>query len=175
VGTDSYSFQVIHTPGHTDGHISLFEPTQGWLFTGDMFISEQIQTMHCEEDVYKMIDSLNRLLQYDFKTLFCASGRVVDNARDAVMAKSLYLEDLGERVRDLDRRGIPPEEIRSQLLGEEGFLNKVSEGEWGKINLVRSYLRSANQVAPLPPENPGVGIASGRVRSLLTQKDESAR
>lgn len=39
VVTERYSFQVIHTPGHTDGHISLLETKQGWLFTGDLFIS----------------------------------------------------------------------------------------------------------------------------------------
>jgi glyoxylase-like metal-dependent hydrolase (beta-lactamase superfamily II) len=31
-----YSFQVIHTPGHHPGHISLFEPEQRVLFVGDM-------------------------------------------------------------------------------------------------------------------------------------------
>jgi glyoxylase-like metal-dependent hydrolase (beta-lactamase superfamily II) len=31
----AFSLQVIHTPGHSPGHICLFEPTLRFLFTGD--------------------------------------------------------------------------------------------------------------------------------------------
>ncbi len=33
--------QVVETPGHTPGHISLFIPTAGILFTGDLIVSEK--------------------------------------------------------------------------------------------------------------------------------------
>lgn len=38
--------RVIATPGHTPGHISLFAPSVGVLFTGDSIIS-QGGTLHC--------------------------------------------------------------------------------------------------------------------------------
>ncbi len=34
--------QIIPTPGHTPGHVSLFEPTQRVLFTGDTLFKESI-------------------------------------------------------------------------------------------------------------------------------------
>lgn len=34
--------QVIPTPGHTPGHVSLYEPTEGILFTGDTLFRESI-------------------------------------------------------------------------------------------------------------------------------------
>ncbi|MFR9503932.1 MAG: MBL fold metallo-hydrolase [Rikenellaceae bacterium] len=38
----STTLQVIPTPGHTPGHVSLFEPTQRVLFTGDTLFKESI-------------------------------------------------------------------------------------------------------------------------------------
>ncbi|MDR0511443.1 MAG: MBL fold metallo-hydrolase [Rikenellaceae bacterium] len=34
--------QIIHTPGHTQGHVCLFEPQQRILFTGDTLFRESI-------------------------------------------------------------------------------------------------------------------------------------
>ncbi len=36
------TLQVIHTPGHTPGHVALFEPAEGVLFTGDTLFRESI-------------------------------------------------------------------------------------------------------------------------------------
>lgn len=35
-------FQVLHTPGHTPGHVCLYEPTQGVLFDGDVLFYQGI-------------------------------------------------------------------------------------------------------------------------------------
>jgi len=35
----SFKLQVLHTPGHTPGHISLYEPEEGILFAGDIDLS----------------------------------------------------------------------------------------------------------------------------------------
>lgn len=101
----------------------------------------RIEFLHTDEDVHVMLDSLRRLLEYDFRTLFCSSGRVLENAREAVRAKCRYLEELGEKANELHCRGMNPGEIRDQLLGRESFLYWISKGEFGKINLVRSFLR----------------------------------
>jgi len=37
VKTKHQCFQVIYTPGHAPDHICLYEPENGWLFTGDLF------------------------------------------------------------------------------------------------------------------------------------------
>lgn len=37
--TDRYRFAVLHTPGHSNDHICLLEPDEGWLFSGDLFLS----------------------------------------------------------------------------------------------------------------------------------------
>lgn len=36
------AFQVLHTPGHTPGSISLYEPKSGALFTGDLLLRQEV-------------------------------------------------------------------------------------------------------------------------------------
>lgn len=140
VDTSRYSFQVIDTPGHSDDHITLLEPENGWLFGGDLFIKEELSTLRWDEDVNSMLESLHKLLNYSFETIFCSSGRVVKNAREAVEGKIAYWEAIGERVQQLDAKGIAPEVIREQVLGKESALFIPTEGAFGKINLVLSFL-----------------------------------
>jgi len=40
--TDNYSFRVIHTPGHAPDHIVLHEPSQNWLFGGDLYLTDRV-------------------------------------------------------------------------------------------------------------------------------------
>jgi glyoxylase-like metal-dependent hydrolase (beta-lactamase superfamily II) len=38
IETERYQFQAIYTPGHSPDHICLYEPSKGWLFSGDLFV-----------------------------------------------------------------------------------------------------------------------------------------
>src|SRR5699024_4524961 len=42
INTGEESFRVIHTPGHTLGHISLYNEKQEKLITGDLFHSDDV-------------------------------------------------------------------------------------------------------------------------------------
>lgn len=140
VQTPKYKFTVIHTPGHSPDHICLLEPEQGWLFGGDIFVREKLPTLRSDENISELLASLKKLLQYDFNTLFCSSGLVVENAKEAVKRKIDYWEDLFAQVEELYHKNCSPEEIREKLLGKETVLFGPSEGDFGKINLIRSFI-----------------------------------
>jgi glyoxylase-like metal-dependent hydrolase (beta-lactamase superfamily II) len=36
------NFQVLHTPGHTPGHVCFYEPDEGVLFDGDVLFNRGI-------------------------------------------------------------------------------------------------------------------------------------
>lgn len=38
----SYHLRVIESPGHSRGSIALYEPDQGWLFTGDLMLTWEV-------------------------------------------------------------------------------------------------------------------------------------
>lgn len=135
--TENYRFKVLETPGHTPDHISLLESERGWLFAGDLYFGEKVIEIHRDEDPDLMLNSLMKLLRYDFEYLFCSSGKVLPgNARRAIVAKIAFWEEQRELVRYLYQQGLAAEEIRDRLYGPESSLYQKCEEELGKIHLV---------------------------------------
>jgi glyoxylase-like metal-dependent hydrolase (beta-lactamase superfamily II) len=140
VETEHYKFQVIETPGHCSDHICLLEAGQGWIFTGDLFLSEKAKVFLNSGDYRDLINSLKKILKFDFETLFCSNGRMIEkDARKAVQAKIEFLEQTENQIRYLYDKGWIPEDIRDHLLGrDERFA--LTGGEYCKLNLVNSIL-----------------------------------
>jgi glyoxylase-like metal-dependent hydrolase (beta-lactamase superfamily II) len=72
VETAHHRFVVLPAPGHCDDQIVLFEPRQGWLFTGDAFLGEFVKNFRRDEDFEQTVQSLRRLCALSFDALFCA-------------------------------------------------------------------------------------------------------
>ena len=106
VETDNYKFRVIHTPGHSPDHISLFEPDQGWLFTGDAFIGGRDRTLRADYNIYGIRNSVEKLRALDPGIIFPASGNIRENPSDELAAKTAYLEEIGRRAKKFSRRGV---------------------------------------------------------------------
>ncbi len=70
--------EVLHTPGHTPGHISLYSKEQGILFTGDLFFNRENQlTLTPPEYTYHMqsaVVSARRVARLQFDTLLTYHG-----------------------------------------------------------------------------------------------------
>ena len=141
VTTGRYSFQVIPTPGHSEDHISLYEPHEGWLFTGDAYVGGLDKALQANSDIYAIISSLKRLSALSAKRLFQGSGTVRDDPQEAIEKKAEYLEKLGEKVWQLHGEGLSPKEIRDHLLGRELSIAYWTLGHFSGLNLVRSYLK----------------------------------
>ncbi|HEY8599072.1 MAG TPA: MBL fold metallo-hydrolase [Thermomicrobiales bacterium] len=52
---------VLHTPGHAPGHITLFEPTTGYVFTGDLIYRGELHAFYPSTDPVAFADSVRRL------------------------------------------------------------------------------------------------------------------
>jgi len=141
IETDNHCFQVFAAPGHCDDQIVLYEPDQGWLFSGDAFIGQRIRYFRGDEDFQATVDSLQRLCQLDFDSLFCAHRPRLQGGREALRGKLNHLLELQGRVLELHARGLPLAQIARRLLGKEPLLLYLfSAGDLSKRNLVRSIL-----------------------------------
>jgi glyoxylase-like metal-dependent hydrolase (beta-lactamase superfamily II) len=140
VETEHHRFQVIHTPGHSDDHICLYEPDEGWLFSGDAYIGGRDSTLRADYDIYAIIASLKKMAALPLRRLFPASGTVRDSPASALTQKIAYLEELGGRIRRLHEEGRTISQIRDEVLGREGMLFYITGGHFSGMNLVRSYL-----------------------------------
>lgn len=138
--TRHLAFKVIHTPGHSSDHVCFFEPRRGWLFSGDLFLSPYVKVLRRDENAHQIIASLRTVLTLPVSTVFCASGKVVEDGRAALQRKLDYWERLREQARQMYARGRSPVEIRRRLLGREGTFRLVTFGHFSKQNLIDGFL-----------------------------------
>jgi glyoxylase-like metal-dependent hydrolase (beta-lactamase superfamily II) len=81
--------EVIHTPGHTPGSISLFSPQKKLLIVGDI-LNNGHRELHLtprsvSNDLSQARESVRRLTKLDFDILCCGHGRPIIGGASAVL------------------------------------------------------------------------------------------
>ena len=72
---DSISLEVIHTPGHSPGHVCILLKEERILFSGDHVLGLGTTAMRPPEgDMAQYIDSLRKLLDYDIQLICPGHG-----------------------------------------------------------------------------------------------------
>ena len=160
IQTQRFRFLVIPTPGHTDDHICLYEPNEGWLFSGDLFISEQMKYMGRDEDIYSILNSLNKVVALRPKKMFCSFSGFIDRPEEALHRKIEHLENLKNEVRKGVQEGVSTRKIQRRLLGRGDKLSLFSSGDISKQNLINAFLTNP----PSPPFSKG---GRGRICKLF--------
>jgi len=100
-----YLFEVIHTPGHSPGHISLYDPDKGLLLPGDVVGAIPAWYTPASGGLTGYLASLDKLAAAESSLILPAHGSIIHNPADAiewVRSKLLeretkILEILGDR------------------------------------------------------------------------------
>ena len=140
--TSLYTFRVVETPGHSRDHISLFEPTQRWLFSGDVFVGGSERSWARDSDLFSVIGSLQTLISLRPERLFPSSGEVRRTPRPELAEKIASLQRLSKEVARLDAAGMSVEEMVTCLFKGESPLRLWTNGHISAANLIeacRSY------------------------------------
>jgi len=143
-----YRFQVIYTPGHKEDHLCLYQPQQGWLFSGDLFVGGKDRALGAGSRIEEMIDSLKRVAQLPLKWLFPGCAKVRENPLAHLQAKIAYYEELGEKIRAYADQGWEVSAIAKQLLGGKMWIEWITQGHFSRRNLVLSYLQASHRHEP---------------------------
>ncbi|MCC3357953.1 MBL fold metallo-hydrolase [Bacillus sp. REN16] len=82
-------WSVIHTPGHSPGHICFFQEEEGILIGGDHVlekITPNISVMPgaCQQPLHEYIDSLRKLKKYPIKKIYPAHHTPVLNVNERI-------------------------------------------------------------------------------------------
>ncbi|MGC7872927.1 MBL fold metallo-hydrolase [Desulfosporosinus sp. SYSU MS00001] len=90
------SLKVIHTPGHTQGHIALLEPHSSLLFSGDIDLSPFGPWYgNVLSDLEEFVDSINRLIDLKPKVIVSShEGIISDNITERLKS---YAEMINQR------------------------------------------------------------------------------
>jgi glyoxylase-like metal-dependent hydrolase (beta-lactamase superfamily II) len=140
--TDNFRFDVVYTPGHDRDHICLFEPKNRWLFTGDLFVGTRPKAVRPMNDVRQIIADLKKVKDLRPRFLFPAPGKVLTKPVPVLEQSIQYLEELEQKVMELDDKGLSPVEIVKKIFGNEYELADFTQQQFSSLNLVKSLLRT---------------------------------
>jgi glyoxylase-like metal-dependent hydrolase (beta-lactamase superfamily II) len=84
-----YTLRVINTPGHTPGHIALYEPGRKLLFSGDVLLptiatNAAIHVQHIPFPMQQYLDSLLTLKKMDINTVLPGHEHIFSNYRQRI-------------------------------------------------------------------------------------------
>jgi len=79
-----FRFQVIHTPGHAPGHVSLFEPDCGLLLTGDAVGKVVAWYSPSSGGAIGYLEGLKRLAMLDARLILPSHGENIGKVREAI-------------------------------------------------------------------------------------------
>lgn len=90
IHTGSRTLQVLHTPGHTLGHISLYEPEEELLICGDLFHRNDIGWLNIFREgvssIQRSIESLDRLSKLRIERAYSGHGPQLEDPISAIDA-----------------------------------------------------------------------------------------
>lgn len=100
-----YSFEVVDVPGHTPGHIGLYEKTHKLFFCGDHIlgkITPNISFWGFDMDILdSFICSLKKVYDYDISHLFSAHGTPVLNYKKRIVELIEHHEERLEEILEI--------------------------------------------------------------------------
>ena len=86
VSNGSFEFEVLRTPGHSPGHICLYEPSKRWLFCGDHVLYNTtphigLHPQSGDNPLRDYINSMEMLDRYNINFIFPGHGPVFNSLR----------------------------------------------------------------------------------------------
>ena len=83
ISTGEVQLQVLHTPGHTLGHIAFYEPHEQVLICGDTFHRDDVAWLGIfrqgSSALYRMMDTLDTLARLPIRYACSGHGPAMDN------------------------------------------------------------------------------------------------
>ena len=140
-------WDVIDTPGHAIDHKSFLNRETGQLFTGDLYCQERTKVVLREESIPTIIDSLQRVLTFDFEDVFCSHAGLLEDGKGALRRKLDYLLHLQGKIFKLHDEGYAVKEINDVLFPKKYPITKFSSGEWDSLHIVNSVLNDREGVS----------------------------
>ena len=140
IETGKYRFEVIPTPGHDSDHVCLFQEADGWLFSGDLYVTTRPVVCRPNDDMRQVLKDLIMLRALEPQVMFPAPTHVVTEPCRKLDALIAYLGELGGKIAALYNQGMDVERIRQELFGAEGPIDELTQHQFSSLNMVKSFL-----------------------------------
>lgn len=131
----------VHTPGHAKDLTCFYLPEKKYFFSGDLYIAPRLKLLRSDENLEQLIQSINKVLELDFDTVFCPHGGVIKDGKSALRLKKENILTLAQKAQELSIEGLGVDGIVLKLLGKEDMIAKLSNGNFCKANLIEHCLK----------------------------------
>jgi len=143
--TSRRALELIHTPGHTPGHLVVYDREHRTLISGDLFLEEELDVQLSDADGPSWLNSLDEVAALEIDYLLDGHGTVLRGAdvQKSLTAKTEYLRRLREAVADEVAQGPRSVQTITQAIAERGSVSRLSFGEgWMSMLTANDFARS---------------------------------
>lgn len=156
-----FTFEVISTPGHSPGHLCLYEASRKLMVTGDHVLAEispNISPWGFDDNpLQDFLDSLDKVRDYDVELALPGHRRLITDLPKRVdELKSHHRERLDEIVQILNGAPMTPYDIASKMTWD------LKYDHWDDVNVMQKWFASNEAVAHLR-----LLSAQGQVQSTI--------
>ena len=102
-----YHFHVLETPGHSPGHVALYEPTLSALFAGDLISGNgTIAVVPPRGSMRDYLDSLRRVEPLDIDVIYPGHGPAIKEGKARIVEYIAHRERRSELIYDCVAEGL---------------------------------------------------------------------
>jgi len=109
ISMGEYLFKGVSTPGHTRGHMCLYEPDKKFLVSGDHILSDitpNIQSWSDEGNpLYEYLSSLDKVYELDVEVVLPGHRGILKNFRERVRELKKHHKKRAEEVLSILKKG----------------------------------------------------------------------
>ncbi len=142
-----YNFQCVVTPGHSRGHICLYEPAKKVLISGDHILGDITPNIQCwsdeENPLQDYLASLDKVGRLDADITLPGHRRLIENHR-------VRIEELKEHhARRLDEVRTILEEGPKHAFDVAALMSWDLKGHWDEFPLAQKWFATAEATSHL--------------------------
>ena len=152
LSTSVRELSLIHTPGHTPGHLIAFDEQSGIMLAGDLFLDVELDAQLADADGPSWLASLDHVTELNVEVLADGHGTILTgpDANDALKRKATFLRELQASIaqqiaagpaaiQDI-ARATSGADLVSSISHGEGKMSLLTGNDFSRSNLVRTFV-----------------------------------
>ncbi len=166
----NYCFECVETPGHTLGHMCLYEPEKKILIAGDHILQDITPNIQCwsdkENPLEKYLSSLDKVRKLDVGLVLPGHRRLFKEHRARIDELKRHHENRAEEILDILKKGSGSAfEVASGMTWDikfESWDDFPVAQKWFATGEAISHLRFLEEKQLVTKENNNTGIQKYR-------------
>jgi glyoxylase-like metal-dependent hydrolase (beta-lactamase superfamily II) len=112
IAAGRYTLKVVHAPGHTPGHIVLFEPQKKFVFSGDLLLptistNAAFHVQHIRNPLQKYLKTLLKLKKMDIHQVLPGHEYIYTNPGERIDKLILHNKEKTDEILNVFKHGQP--------------------------------------------------------------------